>query len=293
VKYGFICNNDKRFAISLMCECLEVSRSGYYDWLGRPPSKREQKNKLLDAKIVNVYEDHKGRYGSPRITKELLADNVSCSENHVSKRMSAMGLKAKGKRKFKATTDSKHNLPVFDNVLNRDFYASVPNQKWVSDITYVRTEGGWLYLCVYVDLYSRAVIGWSMGKRINKQLVCDALMMALWRRGFPKNVIVHTDRGSQYASKKYRTLLNDYILIGSMSRKGDCWDNSVAESFFRTIKCEHIYDFIYKTRAQAKQSIFEYIEVYYNKKRRHSYLGYVTPEEFENMGYNLIRNGVR
>lgn len=196
-----------------------------------------------------------------------------------------MGLRAKGKKKFKVTTDSNHNLAIFDNLLQRNFYASARNQKWVSDISYVWTDEGWLYLCVYIDLYSRSVIGWSMSKRINKKLVCDALVMALWRRGFPKGVIVHTDRGSQYASKQYAQLLKNHGLIGSMSRKGDCWDNSVAESFFKTIKHEHLHDFSFKTREQAKKEVFEYIETYYNKKRRHSYLGYVTPEMFENIAY--------
>ena len=196
-----------------------------------------------------------------------------------------MGLKAKGKKKFKATTDSEHKLPIFENLLSRDFHAEAPNQKWTSDITYVWTDEGWLYLCVYIDLFSRSVIGWSMSKRINRHLVCDALTMALWRRGFPKGVIVHTDRGSQYASKQYRRLLKNHGLIGSMSRKGNCWDNSVAESFFKTLKYEHLYDYSFNTRDKAKQEIFEYIEVYYNKNRRHSYLGYLTPEMFEKVAY--------
>ena len=269
-----------------MYGCLNVSRSGYYKWLNNPPSQRANENERLDANIVNVFEEHKSRYGSPRITKELLAANVSCSENRVSRRMAAMGLKAKGKKKFKATTDSNHNLPVFENVLNREFHATAPNQKWCSDITYVWTDEGWLYLCVYIDLYSRSVVGWSMSKRINKQLVCDALMMALWRREFPKGVLVHSDRGSQYASNQYRKLLNTYRLVGSMSRKGNCWDNSVAESFFKSLKYEHLYDFSFKTREQAKREIFEYIESYYNKKRRHSYLGYLSPEMFEKVDYD-------
>jgi len=268
-----------------MCDCLDVSRSGYYKWIKCPQSLREAHNKALDEKIINIYETHKKNYGSPRITKELKAANISCSENRVAKRMAAMGLKARGKKKFKSTTDSDHQLSVFDNLLNRDFYASEPNQKWVSDITYVWTDEGWLYLCVYIDLFSRSVIGWSMSKRINKKLVCDALTMALWRRGFPKGVIVHTDRGSQYASKQYRQLLKNHGVIGSMSRKANCWDNSVAESFFKTLKYEHLYDFAFKNREQAKQEIFQYIEMYYNKKRRHSYLGYLSPEMFEKVAY--------
>ena len=268
-----------------MCEYLEVSRSSYYEWRKCSTSRRESANQRLDEAITNVFLLHKGKYGSPRITKDLQADGVECSENRVAKRMSNMGLKAKGRRKYKATTDSGHQLPVFANILDRDFTATAPNQKYVSDITYIWTQEGWLYLCVFIDLYSRSVIGWSMDKRMNKDLVCNALMMALWRRGFPRGVIVHSDRGSQYASKKYRRLLKAYGLTGSMSRKGNCWDNACAESFIRTLKVEHVYDYLYDTREQAKQSIFEYIETYYNKIRRHSTIGYCTPEQFE-MAYN-------
>lgn len=192
-----------------------------------------------------------------------------------------MKLKAKTKRKFKVTTDSTHNLPVAKNILNRSFATTSINQKWVGDITYVQTEEGWLYLAVIIDLFSRSVIGWSMSSRINKNLVCDALTMALWCRGFPKEVIVHSDRGIQYCSHKYQSILRNYGLICSMSRKGNCWDNAVAKSFFKTIKSEFIYDLKFKTREEAKQSIFNYIEVYYNRKRRHSSIDYNTPYEVE------------
>jgi len=243
--------------------------------------------------IKSIFIENGSKYGAPRITKELQDKGLPCSENRVARRMQSMKLKAKGKRKFKATTNSKHNLPIFDNLLNRDFNATVPNQKWVTDITYVSTREGWLYLCVYIDLYSRSVIGWSMNKRMTKALVCDALTMALWRRGFPKDVIVHSDRGSQYASKRYRRLLKAHALHGSMSKKGDCWDNACAESFFGSLKVEHVYDFDYTTREEAKQSIFEYIELYYNKRRRHSAIGYNIPEEFELMNTNLFNQVVR
>ena len=276
-----------------MCECLEVSRSSYYDWCEGKLSSRQAANEQLDVAINNVYQFHGGKYGSPRICRDLKDQGIKCTENRVAKRMRAMDMKAKGKTKFKMTTDSKHSLPIYENVLNRDFSAPLPNQKWVSDITYIWTQEGWLYLCTFMDLCSRSIIGWSMGPRINKALVCDALMMALWRRGFPKGVIVHSDRGSQYASKKYRKLLKVHGLIGSMSRKGNCWDNACAESFFRTLKVEHVNDYFYRTREEAKQSIFGYIEGYYNKLRRHSSIGYCTPEQYENIRYNSVNQVVR
>jgi len=195
--------------------------------------------------------------------------------------MKKMGLKAIAKRKFKVTTDSEHNRPVFKNVLNRDFSTTAVNQKWVGDITYVSTDEGWLYLAVIIDLHSRAVIGWSMSKRMKKDLVCDALLMALFKRKFPKDVVMHTDRGSQYCSKKYRAIIKNNKLNGSMSRKGNCWDNAIAESFFHTLKTELIHLSRYTTRADARQSIFKYIEGYYNQRRMHSAIDYRTPIEFE------------
>lgn len=236
-----------------------------------------------------MYDLHKGKYGAPRITKDLQANNIKCSHNRVARRMQAMNIQAKAKRKFKATTDSNHKHPVYPNVLNRDFSANSPNQKYVSDITYIWTKEGWLYLCVFMDLFSRSIVGWSMNNRMDKSLVCDALTMALFRRGFPKNVVVHSDRGSQYASQEYRNLLKNHSLIGSMSRKGNCWDNSCAESFFHTLKVDHVNDYFYETRAEAKQSIFEYIELYYNKSRRHSSIDYLAPEEYEKMYYTRLK----
>lgn len=186
---------------------------------------------------------------------------------------------------FDRTTDSNHNFAVAENILNRDFTTTSVNQKWVGDITYIHTEEGWLYLAVIIDLFSRSVIGWSMSSTIDKNLVCDALMMALWRRGFPKSVIVYSDRGSQYCSNKYQNIIKNYKLICSMSRRGNCWYNSIAESFFKTIKSELIYDFKFKTRKSAKNIIFEYIETYYNRKRRHSAIDYRIPNEVE---YSLL-----
>ena len=264
-----------------MCDVLQVSKSGFYEWLRRVPSVRGQANIRLDVNIKSIFQEHKGRYGAPRIVRELKKINIACSQNRIARRMKKLNIKAKAKRKFKVTTDSAHNNPVFGNVLNREFEANFINQKWVGDITYIPTKEGWLYLAVIIDLYSRAVIGWSMSNRINKNLVCNALLMALFRRKFPKKVIVHSDRGSQYCSKKYRRILTQNKLVGSMSRKGNCWDNAPSESFFHTLKVELIQGVEYKTRAKAKQDIFTYIESYYNKKRMHSSIDYKIPYEME------------
>lgn len=259
-----------------------VERSGYYAWLNRKPSKREESNNKLDKQIAEIFKSHSGRYGSPRVTNELRQQGEICSKNRVARRMKSLDLKAKGKKKFKVTTDSKHNLPVADNILNRNFSANKPNEKWCGDISYIWTDEGWMYLAVVIDLYSRAVIGWSIQSNMSKQLVCDALTMALWRRGFPCGVLFHSDRGSQYCSYDFQKLLKRYDFICSMSRKGNCWDNAVAESFFHTMKTELVYTQRYKTREIAKQSIFEYIEVYYNRLRQHSTIGSIAPNDFEN-----------
>jgi putative transposase len=265
-----------------MCEMLIIDRSGYYAWLKRKPSKRSLSNKILDQKIIPIFNRHGSRYGSPRITSDLQHDGENCTKNRVARRMRHLGLRAKGKKKFRVTTDSNHTLPVAKNILNRDFVASAPNKKWVGDLTYVWTDEGWLYLAVIIDLYSRAVIGWSINSTMARDLVCDALKMALWRRGFPRGVICHSDRGSQYCSDDYQKLLSEHGFICSMSRKGNCWDNAVSESFFHSLKTELIYGQRYISREIAKQSIFEYIEVYYNRVRRHSTIGSIAPEAFEN-----------
>lgn len=261
---------------------LNIERSGYYAWLKKVPGKRAQANTALDKKILTTFHQHKGRYGAPRLHDELQGEGERVSKNRVARRMKVLGIQAKGKKKFKATTDSNHHLPVAPNLLNRDFTAKKPNEKWCGDITYVWTDEGWLYLATVIDLYSRKVIGWSLQSTLTKQLVCDALMMALWRRGFPRGVLFHSDRGSQYCSHDYQNRLKHYGLTCSMSRKGNCWDNAVAESFFHSIKTELIYHERYATRENAKQSIFHYIEVYYNKLRRHSTIGSLAPESFEN-----------
>lgn len=264
-----------------MCEILSVSRSGYYDWHGHSPSQRAVANQGLDGKIKSLYDEHKKRYGAPRITKELHAMGENCSRKRVALRMRKMGLIALAAKKFKATTNSRHNLPLYENILNRDFTTTNINQKWCSDLTYIHTNEGWLYVATVIDLHSRAVIGWSMDKTMNKDLVCDALLMALSKRKYPNNVIVHSDRGSQYCAEQYRNIIAKYNLIGSMSRKGNCWDNAVAETFFHNLKVELVHECNYDTREQAKLSIFQYIEHYYNRKRLHSALDYRTPNEVE------------
>ena len=264
-----------------MCETMEVSSSGYYDWLGRCPSDRELANIELDSKIKVIYAANDGRCGYRRIFKALQKQGHTYSFNRVRRRIQLLGLKAVTQRKFKATTDFNHDDPVAPNSLARDFSTTEPNQKWVGDITYIWTDQGWMYLAVIIDLFSRTVVGWAMSKNIDRHLVCSALSMALWRRKFPKGVIMHTDRGSQYCSAQYQKMLEQYGLICSMSRKGNCWDNAVAESFFKTLKAELVYLTSYKTRSEAKSSIFAYIETYYNRIRLHSSLDYSTPLEVE------------
>ena len=277
MKYAFIKTHHKTFSVQLCCGLFSVSRSGYYSWLNRTPSQRELDNRRLDLKIKALYAEHKQRSGSPRITLDLKSDGEACSENRVARRMKVLGLRALAKRKFRVTTDSEHNKPIYDNVLNREFSTTAINQKWAGDITYIHTQEGWLYLAVMLDLHSRAVIGWSMAKRMKASLVCDALAMALHRRNSPEGIIVHSDRGSQYCSKRYRKLIEKHHLVGSMSRKGNCWDNAISESFFHTLKVELVHQQRYLTRLMAKQSLFQYIERYYNRKRRHSAIGYRYP----------------
>jgi putative transposase len=267
---------------------LSIECSGYYAWLKRKPGMRAISNDVLDEKILVVFKKHQVRYGAKRITDELRDNGETCSKNRVARRMRHLGLRAKARRKFKITTDSKHNLPVAPNLLNRDFTAHRSNQKWCGDISYIWTDEGWMYLAVVIDLYSRAVIGWSIQSTMSRQLVCDALLMALWRRGFPRGVLFHSDRGSQYCSNDYQKMLKSFGFICSMSRKGNCWDNAVAESFFHSIKTELVYTERYATREIAKQSIFQYIEVYYNRIRRHSTIGSMAPEVFENQCKNVV-----
>jgi transposase InsO family protein len=273
--------NEGDFSVSMMCRMVKVSRSGYYGWKRHSPSKRSQANKVLSENIKRVFDDEKARAGSPRITLRLQREGISASHNRVAKIMKDNGWRAKAAKKYKATTNSNHSLPVAPNLLEQNFEADVPDQKWVSDITYIWTEEGWLYLAVVLELFSRRVVGWAMAERMTAVLVCDALKMALWRRKLPKGVIIHSDRGSQYCSAIYQKLLGKHQFICSMSKKGDCYDNAAMESWNHSLKVEAIHGEKFLTRAEAKHHVFEYIEVYYNRKRLHSKLGYLSPEAFE------------
>ena len=273
--------NEQFFQVQMMCCVLNVSRSGYYDWLTRPESTRALENKKLAEEIKEIFDREKQRPGSPRITKRLRASGRYVGKNRVANIMREQGWRAKGSKKFKATTNSRHNLPVAPNLLQQNFEAIHPNQKWVSDLTYIWTAEGWLYLAVVLDLYSRMVIGWSMSDRMTAAMVCEALAMAVWRRKRPKDVIVHSDRGVQYCSREYQALLTKYSLICSMSKKGDCFDNAAMESWNGSLKVEAIHGERFNTRVEAKKHVFEYIDVYYNRQRLHSKLGYLSPALFE------------
>jgi putative transposase len=236
---------------------------------------------LLKAEIKRVFDDEKGRSGSPRITRRLKEEGVSAGRHRIARIMRDNGWRAKAARKYKATTNSRHNLPVVPNLLGQNFTADAPNQKWVSDITYIWTDEGWLYLAVVLDLHSRRVIGWAIAERMTATLVCDALVMALWHRKLPTGVVVHSDRGSQYCSASYQKLFHKHGLICSISKKGDCYDNAAMESWNHSFKAEAVHGERFRTRSDAKYQVFEYIEVYYNRKRLHSKLGYLSPVAFE------------
>jgi putative transposase len=266
----------------MMCKVLGVSRSGYYEWLKREPSKRELENRSLMEQIRNIHKKSKRTYGSPRITRELKEKSIYVSRPRIARLMRQANIRGVAKKRFVATTNSKHNYPVAANLLNREFTTSHQGKVWVSDITYIRTGEGWLYLTVIIDLWDRKVIGWSTSKTLKaKDTVIPAWLMSIASRPVTEKLIFHSDRGVQYACAEFKKqLLSNTLVIQSMSRKGDCWDNAVAESFFKTIKTEWIYRHNYATRKQAELSVFEYIETWYNTQRRHSSLNYLSPLEF-------------
>jgi transposase InsO family protein len=267
--------------VEKMCLAMNVSRSGYYAWKRRGKSRRALENEELDQAIREVHRRNSGRYGSPRIAKELEARGVRCSENRVARRMQVSRIVAKTKRRFKVTTRSKHNHPVAYNLVNQNFNTERPDQTWVSDITYVWTREGWLYLAVILDLFSRQVIGWSMSHSLSRELALNAFRQAICRRSPGTGVVFHSDQGVQYACQAFRDLLKEHKFVQSMSNKGNCYDNAVAESFFHTLKTELVYFESYQTRDEARKSIFEYIEIFYNRQRRHSTLNYLSPVNFE------------
>jgi putative transposase len=281
VRYQFVEGHRDRWPIRLMCEVLGVSPGGYYGWRRRPPSPRRQRRDALVAAIKAVHAEVKARYGSPRIHAELVARGEACCVNTVAGLMRRYGVAAKTKRKFRCTTDSNHGRPVAENLVGRQFAPGAADRAWAADITYIPTREGWLYLAAVEDLHSRKIVGWSMGERIDSRLVVDALEMAVARRLPGDGLVAHSDRGSQYASEHYQRLLASHGITCSMSRRGDCWDNAPMESFFASLKKELVHDVEFATRAEARAEVFEYIEVFYNRVRRHSALGYRSPEQYE------------
>jgi transposase InsO family protein len=283
VKFAFIAAEKAWAPVSILCRVLNVSRSGFYAAQERGPSVRATEDRKLAVAVAAAHSVGRGAYGSPRVHEELKADGVAVSRKRVARIMSELGLEGRRKRPFKATTDSKHDLPVAENVLDRRFEVAAPDVAWVTDITYVWTAEGWLYLAAILDLFSRRVVGLAMSERIDRALVLEALRNAVGRRAPNAGLLHHSDRGSQYASGAYQDALADLGVVCSMSRKGNCWDNAVAESFFATLKTELVYTRRFATRAEAREAIFEFVEVFYNRRRRHSTLGYASPVEFEMM----------
>lgn len=281
MRYRFIQQYPQQFPVVAMCRTLRVSTSGYYGWLGRPQSPRQQANRRLVAQIKAVHARSRRSYGRRRVHAQLRAEGVRCSRNRVARLMRQNGIRAVGRRRFRATTDSRHSFPPAPNRLERDFTATAPNQVWVSDITYLPSEEGWLYLATVMDLWSRRIVGWAMEPTLHRRLTLGALEMAISQRHPGPGLIHHSDRGSQYACGDYQAALQGHGMIPSMSRKGDCWDNAPMESFYGTLKCELTYRWKHQPREQARREVFEYIEVFYNRQRLHSSLGYQAPAAFE------------
>jgi putative transposase len=284
VKYQLIADHREEFEITVMCRVLAVSRSGYYAWRKRPTSPRKMADQTLSQQIKDIHQQSRQTYGSPRIQVELAEHGVTCSYKRVARLMRQEELFAKQSRKFRlTTTDSAHNYPVGPNLLDQEFRASRANEKWLTDITYIPTAEGWLYLAVVLDLYSRRIVGWAMSDSLERHLVIAALQMAINMRQPPPGLLHHSDRGSQYASEAYQALLTQHQMRCSMSRTGNCYDNAPTESFFGTLKTELVHHCQYQTKAEAKTDIFEYIEVFYNRFRRHSALHYQSPVNFEKL----------
>jgi transposase InsO family protein len=289
VKFAFIAGEKAAFPVTVLCRTLAVSRAGFYAAQARPPAARARADAQLAVEIAAIHGESRQRYGSPRVHAELRARGQGVSRKRVARLMRHRGLAARRRRRFRVTTDSRHAFPVAANVLARQFAAPAPDTVWVTDITYIPTGEGWLYLAVILDLCSRGIVGWAMSERITRQLPLDALGMALARRRPSPGLLHHSDRGSQYASGDYQTHLARHGFVGSMSRRGDCWDNAVAESFFATLKVELVHDALWPTRAAARGAVFEYIEVFYNRQRRHSSLGFLSPLAFESQWHQQHR----
>jgi transposase InsO family protein len=281
MKFRFIRDHREDFPVRLMCRVLDVSSSGFYDWLERPESPRAVENRALVAKIQAIHGDSRRTYGSPRVHASLQDAGYRIGRNRVARLMRDNAIRARTKRKFRVTTDSRHDHPVAPNRLDRQFEVAAPNTVWVADISYIPTREGWLYLAVVLDLFSRQVVGWAMDQQMPQELTLAALDMAIQRRRPLPGCMHHSDRGSQYAAGDYQKQLAKYGMVCSMSRKGNCWDNAPMESFFHSLKTEQVHHCDYQTRDEARRDIFEYIEVFYNRQRRHSTLGYLSPAQFE------------
>lgn len=281
MKFGFIQTEKATYPVRVLCRTLLVSASGFYAWCRRGLSPRAREDAVLKVEIRAAHAASHRTYGSPRILADLKANGQRVGRKRVARLMREEGIEGQRKRRFRTTTDSRHSHPVAANHLNRDFSASAPNEVWVSDITYIWTREGWMFLAAIMDLFSRRVVGWSMDSHIDQTLVLDALGMALRTRQPKPGLLHHSDRGVQYAGADYQEQLRKTGIVCSMSRKGDCWDNAVAESFFSTLKSELVHRADYVSRSQAKASVFEYIETFYNPRRRHSALGYLSPVEHE------------
>lgn len=281
MRFGFIAAEKACYPVALICRVLQVSRAGYYAWQKRPGAARTRQDQRLVLEVSAIHTESRGRYGSPRVHAELRERGRRIARKRVARLMRVAGLRARAHRRFRCTTDSQHGMAIKGNLLARHFAVSAPNTGWVSDITYLWTLEGWLYLAIVLDLFSRRVVGWSLSKRLERKLALDALGMALAERQPASGMLHHSDRGSQYASQEYQQLLAHHGILSSMSGTGNCWDNAVAESFFATLKLELVYQTQWRTRAEARSAVFEYLELFYNRQRRHSALGYLCPNEFE------------
>ena len=282
MRFAFVARNRSVWPTRMMCRLLAVSASGFYEWLGRSPSMRSLANAALLMRIRESFALSHQTYGSPRVWKDLVVAGEQCGKNRVARLMHTARITAIAKPRRKPTdTGARPEHSIAPNMLERDFTAPSPNRKWAADFTYIWTGEGWLFLAVVIDLFSRRVVGWSMQSTMTAQLVLDALIMALWRRGKPTELLHHSDQGSQYTSEDFQRLLSAEGIACSMIRRGDCWDNSAIESFFASLKKERVYRTVYRTRDEARADLFDYIETFYNSRRRHSTLGQVSPAEFE------------
>jgi len=281
LRYAFIAEQCCNYSVTRLCDVMRVSRRGYYDWLHRPVSARTVSNQRLLVAIKRIFYAHREVYGAPRIHRTLIEEGMPCGLNRVARLMQVAKLVPKTVKKFRATTDSRKSHAPAPNLLNRDFSAHRPNEKWVADVTYIPTRQGWLLLAAVLDLYSRRVVGWSMGERLTSELAQRALKQAIEQRMPGKGLLVHSDRGKEYYANDYQVLLKDHGLVCSMSRLGNCYDNAAMESFFHSLKVELVHHDDYRTRNEARSAIFDYIEIFYNRQRKHSTIGYLSPMAFE------------